>query len=91
LIALEYVWGGDGEALSPGAATTMIRFSTDGAPARSVVEKTITLHVTDEDGLAADASLTVQIHVVDMVADETPVPCRAKPWLCADRGPGDPL
>jgi hypothetical protein len=40
--------------------------------------------VTDEDGLAADATTVVDVHVTDFDADDTSIPCKAKPWLCQD-------
>jgi hypothetical protein len=81
---LAFTWGGDGEPLVQGGESTVISFSTGGAPAGSVVKRQVTVHIVDADGLHADAGATVEIHVSDMNDDTVPAVCRTKPWLCDD-------
>ncbi|MDP9220700.1 MAG: hypothetical protein M3P23_09185, partial [Actinomycetota bacterium] len=59
-------------------------FGVGSAQAGQTVPRQLTVHVTDEDGLAADATRTVQVHVTDMSDDDTSPLCRAKPWMCDD-------
>jgi len=85
---LTYVWGGDGEVLSPGLQATMIVFAIGGANVGTFMTKNITVSITDEDGLTASAAVTVEIHVTDM-SDTTILPiCRVKPWLPICGPPG---
>jgi len=46
---LTYVWGGDGEVLSPGLQATMIVFAIGGANVGTFMTKNITVSITDEE------------------------------------------
>ncbi|MFQ5627943.1 MAG: hypothetical protein ACE5I1_04215 [bacterium] len=78
---LQVEWTADGTVLNTSAEITSIDFNTSGASVGDVLTRRVAVRVTDEDGLVAQADMTVQIHVTDLLDDAIPPICRVKPWL----------
>ena len=80
---LRYRWTApDGvEISSPTSRFTTVRFRATGDPG-DVQTMTVRVQVTDLDGVVANASLPVRLHVKSVEDDplEDPI-CRVKPWL----------
>jgi hypothetical protein len=71
-----FTWSGGGPD-TPNAATTRIVFSNGAKPGESLQE-TITVRVTDVEGSAVTASLTVSVYVSPV---QLPPYCKDRPWL----------
>lgn len=83
---LSFAWTADGTVRRPTAPSTLIDFDTAGAQVGTVLSRQVSLAVTDQDGLTAEANATLAIHVVpglgrDDLPDDIPPICLRKPWL----------
>lgn len=77
---LTVAWTGDGSASPADGKSTSVTFSTNGVTRNHPVNKHVTVHVTDRDGLTASASTSVQLFTTRDESGDPPV-CRVRPWL----------
>ncbi len=84
---LDVRWSGDGVPFRPGAESTGIRFNAASIEPGEVLTKRVEVHVTDRDGLEAQAEKIVRIHGRVLDQDDVPPVCEVKPWLPQCREP----
>lgn len=75
---LTYAWSGGTTPQNPGQRTK-ISFARGTAKPGSNLQRTVTIHVTDQEGSVATASLTVSIYISE--SSDLPAICKIKPWL----------
>jgi len=77
---LRYDWKVNEIAQNRNNKSPIIRFNLDQSQPGQIIEKKLSLTVTDEDGLIANAEKIIKIHI--SLDDETLPPiCRIKPFL----------
>jgi hypothetical protein len=79
---LSFAWAADGIVFPPNQQSTRVGFQVQDAEVGQVFQRSVSVQVTDVDGLSAKASDVVQLHIVSDVDDGTQPPiCRIHPWL----------
>ena len=79
---LSFHWTADGIVGRPHDQSTGVTFHLKSPKVGQVLAKNVHVQVTDVDGLTAEESITVQLHIVSGDPDNNLPPiCRIKPWL----------
>lgn len=77
---LQFSWTGDGGVASTNKNRVDFRFDLSDMEAGDAAQKQIKVHITDEDGLTAEDTMTVTVFKGSPDPSLPPV-CRVKPWL----------
>jgi hypothetical protein len=79
---LSFTWTSDGITGNPHLKSTVVTFPLHNPTAGQIFSKNVHVQVTDVDGLIAEATATIQIHIVAADLDDgLPPICHVKPWL----------
>jgi hypothetical protein len=79
---LSFAWTAAGTVFSLAQQSTGVAFPVQDPEVGQVLQRNVSVQVTDADGLSASASDAVQVHIVSADDDGTQPPiCRIHPWL----------